>query len=129
MNMILYHGTNEVESILEEGLKGGHNENGTHGTWKTPLLFLTPDLWTAAKYGRILKVDVNEDAGDWVVDNAGNKCFVIECEKKDEWGDPDFDEILISPEHISEYICCEEDACVNDCQCPCDGCATNYQYR
>ena len=80
--MRLYHGTplKNLDSIQDKGLFGGDNcTGGNHGVWKIPLLFMTPDRFTAEKYGEIVSVEVDiNDLPDRIIDNAGNVCYVFE---------------------------------------------------
>lgn len=132
--MKLFHGTDyETWDMLisHHGLKGGDNlTGGNRGTWDHPRLFLTPDIWVAAKYGDvILVVEVDESQGHWINDGLGDRCFIIEGTALDELGDPDWDEILVPADAITLYDCCEEDACLVNCECDCSQCSENWRIR
>jgi len=86
--MILYHGTSfqMLPIVLKQGLKGGFNDiGGNHGRWEIPILFTSPYIEVAEKYGTVVEIDIPDDilsSFDFEIlnDGLGDKCWVLEGE-------------------------------------------------
>lgn len=98
---LLFHGTdyNKHHKILRDGLKGGDNTvGGNRGRWGHAILFTTPNLQTAQKYGEVILIHLTEELfcslqfRD-INDQLGDKCLILEAES---WND-----ILISSDVLT----------------------------
>jgi len=124
MKVELYHGTNyeNIQSILDNGLKGGNNsKGGTHGQFTTPSLYLAVREHVAKKYGSIIIITITKEqleklGARYINDGLGDECVVIESENDD------FDEILLSPDYLS---CLEWDHEMGFCEEDCEFCLDN----